>query len=149
MDNIREIDLLSLDIDGNDFHILQAIEAVKPRVIVLEYNAKFPPPIDWVMRYNPHHKTDKTSYFGASLKSYERLMRSKGYKLVGCGMTGANAFFVLDELVTSKNFLAPFTAENHYEDCKYALAWEYRSGLKDGVGQFKHSNDLLADNEEF
>jgi hypothetical protein len=140
-----EIDLLSLDIDGNDFHILRNITAISPRVIVLEYNAKYQSNIDWVMEYNSKHISDKTSYFGASLKAFENLMIKKGYNLVGCSVTGANAFFVRKDLISEEIFLPPFTSEKHFEDCKYSLAWEYRSGLKDGVGAFTNSKNLLSD----
>ena len=38
-----EIDLLSIDIDGNDYHVWKAIDVINPRVVVIEYNAKFTP----------------------------------------------------------------------------------------------------------
>src|SRR5687768_16331789 len=46
-----EIDLLSVDIDGNDYHVLQAISCIRPRVIMIEYNAKFAPPVLFCMDY--------------------------------------------------------------------------------------------------
>jgi hypothetical protein len=46
-----DIDLLSVDIDGNDFHLLARIEGLTPRVVVAEYNARKGPTIDWVMEY--------------------------------------------------------------------------------------------------
>ena len=66
-----EIDLLSVDIDGNDFHVLKAITCIKPRVIVMEYNSKFPPPILFCMDYNPEHRWQGNDCFGASLKFLE------------------------------------------------------------------------------
>lgn len=48
-----EIDLLSIDIDGNDIHILESIDVITPRIIVIEYNGKFPPPINVAPRYAP------------------------------------------------------------------------------------------------
>jgi len=130
-----EIDVLSIDVDGNDYHIWEAVEVVSPRVVVIEYNAKYRPPVEWVMDYNPKHVFDKTDYCGASLKSLELLGTRKGYKLVGCGLTGANAFFVRDDIVADK-FLAPFTAEEHYEPARYILAWQYRSGMASSYGPF-------------
>ena len=67
----EEVDLLSIDIDGNDYHIFKNIISIKPRVIIIEYNAKLPPPVEWIMKYNPHHTKTNTDYFGASLKSFE------------------------------------------------------------------------------
>jgi len=95
---LSELDLLSIDIDGNDYWIWDAI-AIKPRVIVIEYNAKFRPPTRWVMKYNPEHRWNYTDYQGASLESLNGLARRKGYTLVGCCLAGVNAFFVRDDLV--------------------------------------------------
>ena len=112
--NNEEFDLLSLDIDGNDYHVLEAIEHLNARVIVLEYNSKYRPPVKWVMKYNPNHAFDDSEYYGASLKSFEILLSKKGYKLVGCNLYGVNAFFVREDLMKN-NFLDNCTAENHYE----------------------------------
>lgn len=116
--NAPEIDLLSVDIDGNDYHILNAITCVSPRVIVVEYNAKFTPPILYCMTYNATHSWEKDDCFGVSLKFLEVHLGQKGYTLVGCNLSGANAFFVRNDLVGDR-FLAPFTAEHHYEPARY------------------------------
>ncbi len=116
----KEIDLLSLDIDGNEYHIFEGISSIEPRVIVIEYNAKFPPPIVFCMRYNEKHIWDSTDNFGASLKFLEMRLKEKGYALVGCNLTGSNAFFVRQDL-TKDRFFDPFTAENHFEPARYWL----------------------------
>lgn len=128
---LKDIDLLSMDIDGNDYHILEML-ALDARVIVLEYNSKFVPPIEWVMPYDPAHVWDNTDYFGASLASYERLLREKGYSLVGCNITGTNAFFVRNDMVEGK-FLAPFTAERHFEECRFWMSPGFISGHPFGL----------------
>ena len=110
----KEVDLLSIDVDGNDYWIWKAIGRYNPRVVVIEYNAMFPPPNKWVMSYNPDHKWDGTAYAGASLKSLEVLGTGKGYSLVGCDFSGTNAFFVRSDLAADR-FVEPFSAENHYE----------------------------------
>jgi hypothetical protein len=115
--SLKEIDLFSIDIDGNDFHILETLD-LNARLVVVEYNGKFAPPIEWIMPYDPDHVWDGTDYCSASLSSFERLMRAKGYSLVGCNITGINAFFVRSDLAEGK-FLAPFTAERHFEECRY------------------------------
>jgi hypothetical protein len=116
-----EIDLLSIDIDGNDFHIFNAIDGINPRVVVIEYNAKFPPPLLFIMKYDEAFRWKGDDYFGASLKFLEVNMKKKGYCLVGCSLTGVNAFFIREDLVQDK-FLEPFTAEFHYEPARYYLA---------------------------
>jgi len=115
-----EIDFLGIDIDGNDYHVFDAINKVSARLVVLEYNAKMRAPLKWVMNFNASHSWDGSDYFGASLKSFELLLDKKGYALVGCSITGANAFFVRKDLVGDK-FCKPFTAENHEEPARYFL----------------------------
>jgi hypothetical protein len=116
-----DIDLMSLDVDQNTFHIWQAIESIKPRVVVVEYNATIPPGVEWQAAYDADKCWDRTINYGASLTSFEELGRGKGYSLVGCDFHGANAFFVLDALV-SELFCKPFTASNHYEPPRYYLS---------------------------
>ncbi len=121
--NIKEtnIDLLSVDIDGNDFHILTQINCIKPRVIVTEYNAKFHPPIMYCMNYNGQYSWQGNDCFGASLKFLEVELAKRDYALVGCNLSGANAFFVRSDLLEDK-FLSPYTAEKHYEPARYYLS---------------------------
>lgn len=113
-----EPDLLSIDIDGNDYWVWKAMTSIRPRVVVIEYNATFRPPHKIVQRYNPKHQWDGTNYFGASLKAIEELGREKGYVLVGCSYAGVNAFLVREDLVGDR-FEAPFTAERHYRPPQY------------------------------
>ena len=118
-----DLDLLSLDIDGNDYHILEAMEPLNARVVVVEYNPKFRPPVKWVMKYNSTHRPSfiLSDYFGGSLKSFEILLLAKGYKLVGCSLSGINAFFVREDLVKN-HFLDDYSAENHYEPERHILS---------------------------
>jgi hypothetical protein len=108
-----EIDLLSIDIDGNDYWIWEKIDCITPRVVIIEYNAKFPPPCEWVMEYNPNHIWDGSDNHGASLKSLELLGDKLGYTLVGTNKNGVNAFFVKKELAKGL-FPEPASAENLY-----------------------------------
>lgn len=94
-----EIDLLSIDIDGNDYHIWKAINVVNPRVVVMEYNAKIPPSCEWVMPYCEQHMWDGGDKHGASLLALEKLAQEKGYTLVGTNISGINAFFVRNDCV--------------------------------------------------
>jgi len=121
----KEPDLLSIDIDYNDYHIWKAITQYKPRVVVIEYNSIFRPDTHFVVQYNPTRVWDKSSHFGASLLALEQLGIEKGYYLVGCVFTGSNAFFVRQDLVGDL-FESPFTTENHYEPNRDFL--NYRAG---------------------
>jgi hypothetical protein len=97
-----EIDFLSIDIDGNDAHVWRAIDVVSPRVVCIEYNARFGPRTPRTIDYNPHFVTDGGSAYGASLKLLEDIGREKKYALVGCNLVGVNAFFVRDDIVGDK-----------------------------------------------
>jgi len=124
------IDLLSIDIDGNDYWVWQAIQAISARVVVIEYNATLRPPHSLVMRYNESNRWNGSNYFGASLTALEKLGREKGYSLVACNYTGVNAFFVRDDLL-GEHFLPPFAADTHYEPARYL---KLRAGHPGGVG---------------
>ncbi len=140
----KEIDLLSIDLDGNDYYLLDAIRSVSPRVIVAEYNAKYPADVAWVIEYNEAHRWDSTDYFGASLKALEGLLSAKGYSLVGCNIAGTNAFFVRADLATDPPFCSPFTAENHYEPARYYLLPAYHAGHPAGFGPFRNALELAT-----
>ena len=114
-----EFDLLSIDIDGNDYWLWKAITRFKPRVVVIEYNSNYPPDVSWIMKYNPKHAWEGGSHFGASLLALEKLGASKGYSLVGCDFYGVNAFFVQRE--HESKFTGPFTAANHFEPPRFRL----------------------------
>ena len=117
-----EIDLLSIDIDGNDFYVWQALKVINPRVVVIECNWKFPPPLSIVQAYDPRNVWRGTDYMGASLEALTRLGVRLGYSLVGTTVMGLNAFFVRNDLVDEK-FQRPFSAQNHH-NCKDFL-WPY------------------------
>ncbi len=95
----REIDLLSIDIDGNDYYVFEQLQIIRPRVVVIEYNAKFPPPARWRIPYSPDFVWDGSDWFGASLESMNALFERRGYSLVSCNITGSNAFFVRKDLL--------------------------------------------------
>ena len=99
-----EFDLLSIDVDGNDYWLWKALRPYRPRVVVIEYNAEYAPPTRWVMRYDPAHRWDKTTYYGASLASLEALGSELGYALVGTELTGVNAFFLRDDVAKTSRF---------------------------------------------
>ncbi len=87
--------VLSIDLDYNDYHILSEILSKhRPDMFITEYNAKFPPPIDFVVPYNAKRVWDWTEYFGASLQAFANLVEDIYFPVVCNPTTGANAFFV-------------------------------------------------------
>lgn len=133
----HEPDLVSIDIDGNDYWVCEALlTRYAPRVMVVEYNALLGATLPWIMEYNPTHSRESvvvTSYYGASLKAFEKLLARKGYSLVGCDFLGMNAFFVRSDLVADR-FCAPFTSENHFEPNRLFLY--RRNGQPRRIGPF-------------
>lgn len=103
---VGEIGLLSIDIDGNDYWVWEAIDVINPMIVVVEYNARFgsaravtvPYRADFI-RSKAHHSL---IYYGASLRALTKLAHVKGYALVGCNQAGNNAFFVRRDLLDGR-----------------------------------------------
>jgi hypothetical protein len=112
-------DFLSLDIDQNTSHVWRAL-CRRSRVACIEYNASLPCSLDVEVPYDPLARWDHTNWYGASLKALERIGTEKRLALVGCDLSGDNAFFVSEDEVAGK-FREPFNAEAHYETPKYYL----------------------------
>src|SRR5258706_806953 len=79
-----QVDLLSIDIDFNDYWIWKAINVIKPRVVVIEYNSALRPPLSLAVRYYADAGWDMTKYFCAFLLAVVRLWRGKRYKIGRC-----------------------------------------------------------------
>jgi len=100
-----EIDLLSLDMDGMDYWIWDALNVVQPRVIILEYQDILGPDRSVTVPYEPNFYAYKypttngmPNYCGASLRAFTKLATKKGHRLVGCNSFGYNAIFVRNGL---------------------------------------------------
>jgi hypothetical protein len=97
-----EIDLLLVDIDGVDYWIWKAIDCIRPRVVLLEYQAIWGPEKSLTVPYAPAFKAEYYGrfgiYSGASLAAFVKLGREKGYRLVGCNAYGYNAFFLRNDV---------------------------------------------------
>jgi hypothetical protein len=95
-----EVDLFSLDLDGGDYWIWDAMTACSPRVVILEYNSMFGPERSVTIPYDPKFDRHRyhTTYYGASLTALTRVSARKGYRLVAVEPNGVNAFFLRDDL---------------------------------------------------
>jgi hypothetical protein len=91
----KPLDLLSIDIDGNDYWVWKALTEWQPRVVVIEYNIFFPNDACRTMPYDANHVWDESAYHGASLAALRKLGDQKGYALVHTDAWSPNAFFVL------------------------------------------------------
>ncbi len=115
----EEMDLLSIDIDGNDYWIWKETAPFRPRVVVIEYNAAHPPGSTWMMPYDPDHVWDGTNRFGASLDALHALAIARGYALVGCDSRGVNAFFVRRDVAGGRFSHLDEGVAYHYVSPKY------------------------------
>jgi hypothetical protein len=95
-----EIDLLSLDLDGNDYWIWRALEMIAPRLIVVEAQNIIPADLALVRPYGPNfcYTNQKgPDFMGASTLAMVRLARSRGYRLIGAHRHGFNLFFLRND----------------------------------------------------
>lgn len=105
MSSYRDIGILSIDIDGNDYHVMNAIDfsKINPSILIVEYNSVFGKDRKITIPYDKHfYRTNahySNLYFGASLPALTNLAKQKGYALVGCCSNGANAFFIRKDLL--------------------------------------------------
>lgn len=97
-----DIGILSIDIDGMDYWVWQAIEQVKPSILIIEYNAVYGNIHPIVTPYDPAFLRTKAHpsnlYYGASIQAIIRLGREKGFTLIGSNRAGNNAFFLRNDL---------------------------------------------------
>ncbi|MEO8764200.1 MAG: hypothetical protein ABI416_07930 [Ginsengibacter sp.] len=102
----NDIGLLSIDLDGVDYWIWEAINVISPRIVICEYNSMFGPEKKVTVPYSDDFTRRKAHYsdlyFGASLPAFVELAERKGYNFIGTASTGVNAFFV------RKDVAAPF-----------------------------------------
>ena len=129
------LDFLSIDIDGMDIHILDALE-IRPKVICIEYNAKWPAYVERVPVYDPDYCWKGDDYMGASLYSIIKVATRKGYTLVGTNITGANAFFVRSDLT---NVFPYHTIDKLYNPPRYWLIFDHfwHIGHPAGFGEYE------------
>ena len=93
-----EPDVLSIDVDGNDYWIWEALERFRPRIVVIEYNGSLDHSRRLVQPLDPDSSYDGTDFYGASLGALRALGESKGYRLAHTDLAGVNAFFVRSDL---------------------------------------------------
>lgn len=99
----QDLGLMSIDLDGVDYHIFEAIDWYRPRILVVEFNAVFgierKITVPYKAEFNRTVEHYSNLYFGASLPALVCLANKKGYALVGTNSASSNAFFVLRVLL--------------------------------------------------
>lgn len=115
-----DIGLLSIDIDGNDYWVWQAIDCIRPVIVIVEWNSVFGPDAAITVPYQQNF--DRTAahysnlYFGASIAALARLGQQKGYSLVGSNSAGNNLYFVRSDRL---NEIPPLTPQQAYVESQF------------------------------
>lgn len=106
-----DIGLLSVDIDGNDYWVWEAIQVVSPRIVICEYNSQFGPEAEVTTPYDPAFVRGRAHYshiyYGASISALNSLAARKGYSLVGGNRVGNNVFFVRNDVLGDLTLKTP------------------------------------------
>lgn len=127
---VGDIGLLSIDIDGNDYWVWEAIDAVCPRIVVVEYNSLWGPDAFVTIPYDPHFTRGQAHYsnlyYGASAAALEALGRRKGYTLIGSNRAGNNLFFVRNDVAGR---LRPVTARTTWRASSFRESRDAEGGL--------------------
>lgn len=101
-----EIDVLSLDIDGNDLYLWSAMK-VRPRILICEFNNAIPSELALTIPYKPDFSfaalpAEQAMFRSASLAAFVAVGRRKGYRLVGMNALGFNAIFLRDDVLAAE-----------------------------------------------
>lgn len=99
----RDLGILSIDIDGNDYWVWKAIDVISPVIVIAEYNSLFGYEKPYTVPYNPRFVRNtkyNISYWGTSLGALYHLAQEKDYVFVGCNQAGNNAYFIRRDKMT-------------------------------------------------
>lgn len=126
-----DLGILSVDLDGNDYYVLDAISFFKPRILICEYNSVFGATRKVSVPYDPNfirtNAHSSTLYWGASLSAMTHIAAAKGYSLVGTNMASCNAFYVRDDLLNDR--VLARTVEQVYAPSAYRESRDEQGNL--------------------
>jgi hypothetical protein len=107
----KDVGLLSIDIDGNDYWIWEAINTIEPVIVIVEYNSLYGSDNAFTTPYQPDffrlNKDNIILHYGSSLLSLCDLAETKGYDFIGCNTAGNNAYFLRKDKNSSFKKLSP------------------------------------------
>jgi hypothetical protein len=117
----KDVGLLHIDLDGNDYWVWREITNISPTIVILEYNSLFgidrsiTVPYDSLFQRTREHYSNL--YFGASLRALCQLSAEKGYSFIGCNSAGNNAYFVRNDKINNK--VGKVSPEKGFEISKF------------------------------
>jgi hypothetical protein len=152
LDNVEQIknwathyspDVLSLDIDSNDFYIMEKLFDlnIKPKIAVVEYNSAFGPEESCTIEYSPEFNLRKVHaeglFYGVSLAGWKNFFSKNGYKFVSVDSNGVNAFFV-DPTFFASSFIENLQPREFVEN--FAQFFRDPMGWQSQKNKIKHLN---------
>jgi hypothetical protein len=125
-----DVGILSVDIDGNDYWVWEAIDCITPCIVICEYNSIFGPKYKVTVPYDKKFYRTKAHYsniyYGASISALAHLADKKGYSLVGSNRAGNNVFFVRNDLLNGLQTIKPAEA---YVKAQFRESRDYDGNL--------------------
>ena len=138
-----EVGILSIDIDGMDYWVWDAIDSIRPAIVISEYNSAFGPDRCVTLPYNPNFVWNRTGdrlyYWGTSLGALHVLADKKGYDLFGCNSAGNNAYFIRRDL---RGDVPASNPQKAFVDAQFALGRDQAGRLvrgTEGMGYLRGS----------
>lgn len=137
--NTAEIDFFSLDIDGNDYHIMKILfdANIFPKVVCVEYNAKWGIHSNVKVKYDPEFVWAGDDYMGVSLGAWRLLFAANNYTLLCCDIAGNNAFFIKNIYT---HLFKIYEVEQLFQPARYYLT-KRRAGHKNSLKMLKNVLD--------
>ncbi len=128
---LKDVGVLHIDLDGNDYYIWDAITVVEPIIVIVEYNSIFGkertisvPYDDSFIRTNAHYSN---LFFGTSINSLYKLGERKGYSFIGCNSGGNNAYFVRNDKLN--NTVKAVSLHEGFVESKYRESRDEKGNL--------------------
>jgi hypothetical protein len=144
-----QLGILSIDIDGNDYWVWDALTCVNPMIVVCEYNAvfgdKLPVTVPYGACFDRTRAHFSNLYYGASIGALELLARRKGYELIGSNSAGNNAFFLRHDLFpfVSQSITSRASFPSRFRESKDA---EGQLTFQSGIDRLRQLNGMPVTN---
>lgn len=154
----KEVGILSVDIDGNDYWVLKAIDVIEPVIIICEYNSLFGFEQPYTIAYKEDFVRGKEfpfQYYGTSLKSAYNITKEKGYSFIGCNSAGNNAYFIKDSYMQYLSVKGKTATEGYvfanFTEAFDSIRGEWLRGLKKvmSIDQLPVFNTTTGQTEKF
>ena len=145
----KDIGILSIDIDGNDYWIWNQIDEYRPVVLICEYNSLFGFKPNTIIYDSTFVRGIKSpfNFYGTSLKSIYNLSKERGYTFIGCNSAGNNAYFIKNEYLSYLEINFP-SLEEGFVFASFSEVWDKNRNALRGVDKIMSLDGLEVYNTE-